>query len=128
MPKILIVDDDPDFVEVIRTILEAKDYHVNSASDSKEAVKVIHQQKPDLVLLDIMMASVLDGLSVTYEMHDDPELHRIPIIVVSSIAQSDYAGQFPTDEYIHIDDWLSKPIQPDALLDKVKMYLLRSKR
>lgn len=128
MPNILIVDDDPDFVEITRTILESKGHKVSSASDGEEAMESIRKQKPDLVLLDIMMANILDGLRVTWEMHDDPELYKIPIIVVSSIGQSPYAGHFPTDEYLHVDDWLSKPIQPEVLLGKVQLYLQRSKR
>jgi len=128
MPNILVVDDDPDFVEITRTLLETQNYHVDSASDGEEAIKAIRENKPDLVILDIMMAGILDGLKVTSKMHDDPELYKIPIIIVSSIGNSSYAGNFPTDEYLHADYWLSKPIQPDELLDKVKMYLLRSKR
>jgi len=80
MPNILVVDDDPDFVEITRTVLESRNYHVDSASDSEEAIKTIRENKPDLVLLDIMIASILDGLKVTWEMHDDPDLHRIQLL------------------------------------------------
>lgn len=128
MPKILIVDDDPDYVEITRELLESKGYRVNSASNSEDALAFMGKEKPDLILLDIMMSDVLDGLKVAGKMHDDPNLYRVPIIVVSSIAESPYAENFPTDEYLHIDDWISKPVQPDVLFEKVKLYLQRTKR
>ncbi len=128
MSKILIVDDDPDFVEITRLILESNNYEVVSASDSSEALEKMHQEKPDLVLLDIMMTQVLDGLNVPREMLIDPDLERVPIIVVSCITSSPHIGEFPTDEYLAVDDWISKPVQPEVLLDKVKRYLKRYKR
>lgn len=128
MAKILVVDDDPDFVEVTRLILEANNYEVVGAHDSADALQKLHQEKPDLVLLDIMMTQVLDGLVVPREILTDPDLERIPIIVVSSITSSPHIGKFPTDEYLAIDDWISKPVQPKVLLEKVKLYLDRYHR
>ena len=127
MPNILVVDDDPDYIEVTSALLENQGYRVKSANNSDEAIIALREEKPDLVLLDIMMKDILDGLKVTYEMHDNNELYRIPIIVISSIASTTYAEYFPTDEYLHIDDWVSKPINPDVLLEKVIFYLQRAK-
>jgi CheY-like chemotaxis protein len=120
MAKILVVDDDPDFVEVTRIILEENGHEVWSAADGQEAINAMKKDSPDLVLLDIMMSTILDGLGVSEAMHDDPELNNIPIIVVSSITESSYSGQFPTDEYLHVQDWIAKPVQPDVLLKKVR--------
>jgi len=127
MAKILVVDDDPDFVEITRMVLEAHNYEVISAADGKEGIARMRRDKPDLVLLDIMMTHPLDGVEVSKEMLDDAELKKIPIIVVSAIADSPHAGEFPMNEYLHIDDWISKPIQPDVLLNKVRLYLNRSR-
>ncbi len=127
MPNILVIDDDPDYVEVTSALLENHGYRVKSANNSDEAITALREEKPDLVILDIMMKDILDGLKVTYEMHDNAELYKIPIIVVSSIANTTYAEHFPTDEYLHIDDWVSKPINPDVLLEKVIFYLQRTK-
>jgi CheY-like chemotaxis protein len=77
------------------------------------------------VLLDVMMSSVLDGVSLSHTMNADPALKRVPIIMISSIASSPAAGMFPTDEYLPIDAWLSKPVQPQELLSKVAQYLNR---
>ena len=123
MAKILVVDDDPDFVEITRIILEAHDYQVISAPNGEQALAKMRQDKPDLVLLDVMMSHVLDGLEVSKEMQADVELRKIPIIVVSSITDSPHAGMFPTDEYLPIDVWISKPVQPDDLLKKVEQCL-----
>lgn len=128
MAKILVVDDDPDFVEITRLILESNNYEVISAHDSADALAKMHQEKPDLVLLDIMMTQILDGLVVPREMLSDPDLERVPIIVVSSITSSPHIGEFPTDEYLAVDDWISKPVQPEILLEKVKRYLKRYRR
>jgi len=122
MARILVVDDDPDFVEITRTILEANDYVVSTAANGDQALKAMREDLPDLVLLDVMMSSILDGLNLSHVISEDPELRRVPIIMISSIADSPSAGMFPTDEYIPIDTWISKPVQPDDLLNKVAQF------
>lgn len=123
MARILVVDDDPDFVEIIRTILESNGYEVASAANGNQALKAMRQNLPDLVLLDVMMSTVLDGLNLSHVISEDPELRKVPIVMISSIADSPSAGMFPTDEYIPIDAWISKPVQPDDLLSKVAQYV-----
>jgi CheY-like chemotaxis protein len=123
MARILVVDDDPDFVEITRTILESKGYEVASAANGAQALKSMRQDLPDLVLLDVMMSTVLDGLNLSHVMSEDPELCSVPVVMVSSITDSPSAWMFPTDEYIPIDAWISKPVQPDDLLSKVAQYI-----
>ena len=123
MARILVVDDDPDFVEITRTILESNGYVVASAANGAQALKAMRQNLPDLVLLDVMMSTVLDGLNLSHVMSEDPELRKVPVVMVSSITDSPSAGMFPTDEYIPIDAWISKPVQPDDLLSKVAQYV-----
>jgi len=127
MAKILIVDDDPDFVEITRIVLESNDYDVISASDGEEAIEKMKSDTPDLVLLDIMMSQPLDGVEVSRKMLEDDTLKRVPIIVVSSIMDSEHLAEFPSNEYLPIDDWISKPAQPKDLLAKVKKHLKRFK-
>lgn len=123
MARILVVDDDPDFVEITRTILLANGYRVSTAASGEEALKSMRSEPPALVLLDVMMSSVLDGVNVSHAMSEDPRLKGIPIVMLSSIASSPAAGMFPTDEYLPIDAWLSKPVQPNELLAKVSRYV-----
>jgi len=122
MSRILVVDDDPEFVEITRMILESEGYEIISASDGKQAMETMREDKPDLVLLDVMMSSVLDGLNVCHEMHDDPDLRDVPIIMVSCIITSPHAGLFPTDEYLPINAWISKPMDPELLIEKVHQF------
>jgi len=123
--KILVVDDDPDFVEAMRLTLEPNGYTVVSAASGDEGLAKVKTESPNLVILDVIMSSVLDGLQMSRRMQESPQHKRIPILMVTSIANTDYAALFPTDEYISIDGFLSKPVSPNVLLERVAA-LLRS--
>lgn len=123
MAKILIVDDDPDFVRATRLILEKNNHQVITASSGDAGFQRAKTDNPDLLVIDVMMDTVLDGLSLSQRMHDDTEMRKIPIIMVTSIANTDYAELFPTDEYIHINAFLSKPFSSDELIRQVNKYL-----
>ena len=121
--KILVADDDPDFVEIMRTILEANDYQVITAANGEQALAEVKTQRPDLLLLDIMMSTVLEGLNVSEQLAQDPAAKFMPVIMVSSIAETPYAHVFPMEEQPHMDAWLSKPVEPKVLLAKVAQLL-----
>jgi len=123
--KILVVDDDPDFVEAVRLTLEPNGYTVVSAANGDEGLAKVKAESPDLVILDVIMSSVLDGLQMSRRMQENPQHKRIPILMVTSIANTDYAALFPTDEYISIDGFLSKPVAPKVLLERVAALLHR---
>lgn len=123
MAKILIVDDDPDFQFTTRVVLERAGHRVIAAASGDEGFARAKAERPDLMILDVIMDTVLDGLSTSDRMHDDPLLSNIPIIMVTSIANTDYAALFPTDDAIHIDAFLSKPIAPDELIRQVNRLL-----
>jgi CheY-like chemotaxis protein len=123
MAKILVVDDDPDFVNLTRKILRAKGYEVITAASGQQALQVMRKEKPDLVLLDIMMSYILDGLDVSREMAQDPELRDVPVIMVTSLTGARAQAALPSDEYIPVDEWIHKPIDPDALLARIEGML-----
>ncbi len=123
MAKILIVDDDPDFVRLTRTILQSQNYTVVTAANGEKALAAMRKEKPDLVLLDIMMAYILDGLDVSREMAEDPALKDIPVIMVTSLTGAREQIDLPSDEYIPVEDWIHKPIDPDQLIARVKQAL-----
>ena len=123
--RILVVDDDPDFVEFARMVLESEGYEITSAGSGSEALTAMQKELPALVVLDVMMAGILDGLDASKKMRLDTALKRIPILMVSSITSSEYAGMFPTDEYIAVDNFLSKPVAPKKLQSEVKRLLRR---
>jgi len=86
---------------------------------------MLAREKPNLVILDVIMASVLDGLNMGRSMREDPQFKDIPIIMVTSIANTDYSTLFPTDENIDIDAFLTKPIKPADLTGKIEELLAR---
>lgn len=125
--KVLVVDDDPDFVEYTRIVLESQGYEVQTAATAEQALKVMRQDKPDVALLDVMMSYVLDGLNLTRQMRDDPELRDIPVIMISAIVSREEAGVFPTDEYLAVDTFMTKPVDPADLLRQVAALIQRRK-
>jgi CheY-like chemotaxis protein len=125
MAKILVVDDDPDFVEFTRIVLEREGHTLVSAAGGGEALDKIAEDTPDLIVLDVIMDTVLDGLSVSQELGEHEDYKQVPIIMITSIANTDYAELFPTDEYVHLDTFLTKPVAPERLVKEVNRLLQR---
>jgi formate transporter FocA len=121
--QILVVDDDPDFVEISRSILGKAGYKVASAADGQGALEAMKRQKPDLVMLDVMMETPLSGVKVAQKMAADAALSKIPIIMISSIDSSQYAGQLPDDVKIPIDAWISKPVNAEHLVKTIQRFI-----
>lgn len=123
MPKILVVDDDKDFIKITKMILQANNYTVVTAANGEEGLKVMRAEKPDLVILDVMMSYILDGLDVRRTMAEDKDLQNIPVIMVTSLTAARAQGTLPSDEYVPSAEWVHKPIDPDTLLERVKKVL-----
>jgi two-component system alkaline phosphatase synthesis response regulator PhoP len=121
--KILIVDDDADLVLATRLVLESAGYDVVEAPNGETGIEKMRAEKPDLVLMDVMMANPLDGYNTTQQIADDPEISEIPVVMVSAITTSEYASQFPTNQLLSIREFISKPIEPEALLRKIKRHV-----
>jgi CheY-like chemotaxis protein len=119
MAKVLVVDDDPDFVKVTSKVLQTAGHEVVTAANGAKALQTMRQENPDAVLLDIMMSYILDGLDVSRTMAEDPDLKEIPVIMVTSLTGVRGSGMFPTDEYVPVDEWLTKPVEPEVLLERV---------
>jgi CheY-like chemotaxis protein len=121
--KILIVDDDTDFVLVTKIVLEQNGYEVISAGTGNQGMTMLARENPQLVILDVIMSSVLDGFTMSRRMAEDPAFKDIPVIMVTSIANTDYSTLFPADESVNINAFLTKPIKPADLIGKVKEIL-----
>lgn len=121
--KILVVDDDPDFVEIARTVLLKHGYQVLTAPSGAQALDLMRQDKPDVVILDVMMRGATEGYQVGQMMHDDAQLHDVPVLIVSSIMNSQFADQFPTDEYFSASDFIQKPVDPKKLIQCIDSLL-----
>jgi Lrp/AsnC family transcriptional regulator, regulator for asnA, asnC and gidA len=123
--RILIVDDDPDFVEVTRMVLEKEGYHVRSAANGEEALRAMTSAPPSLVIMDVMMNGILDGWDATWRIRSNPLLRDTPVLMISSITASEYLSMFPTDEDNLIDNFLSKPVAPAQLVSEIQRLLSR---
>lgn len=121
--KILIVDDDQDLVLATRLVLESAGYTVEAASTGMAGLEQMRAGAPDLVLMDVMMSSPLDGYHTTQQIADDPVLSKVPLVMISSITASQYAETFPTNQHLAIRDFVSKPVDPEKLLAKIKRYV-----
>ena len=123
MSHVLVVDDDADFVKVVAKVLQKAGHEVTSARNGEQALKTMHKKVPDLVLLDMMMSYILDGVDVRRAMMEDPLLKAVPVIMMTSatVARGDDAAAAGEDA--PITAWLSKPLTPDGLLNSVNQAL-----
>ncbi len=116
-PKILLIEDDPDFVEVITRVLKTRPYQIAVAYNGDEGLQKIREEKPDLILLDIMMPKK-DGFIVADEISKDASLIDVPILALTSFSES--LGQpfsFKVSEY------LQKSIKPEELIGMIEKHL-----
>lgn len=127
--KILIVDDDPDFLKLTTMMLEAAPYDVVTANDPKEGKEKLLSEKPDLLLLDIMMDSMFDGYSLCNDIKTAKEYEEFkdtPIIFVSAVKKisgSRFAIDLNEQGLRGPDDYLDKPVQADELIARIKKLL-----
>lgn len=126
--KILVVDDDPDIVDVLTVLLEEEGYEVVSASNGKDGLALMKEENPDLVILDLLMP-ILDGYGVCKTLQD-PRWSKwadIPIIVLTSVREdvSNRRYELETGVRMDVDDYIEKPIDPDVVLERVRKILAR---
>ena len=121
--KILVVDDDPDFCEITRMVLEPAGYEVVTASTMVEAMKQIETAWPDLVLLDVIMSGATEGIDFARKLHQDLILRHLPVIMITSIADSRYSGLASPEDIPFVAGWLAKPVSPRQLIATVRQVL-----
>lgn len=121
MPKILIVDDDPDIVDSVGLVLRANGYETAAATNREEAMRAVKSEKPDLIILDVMMEQPDDGFVVAQDLRHQGV--KTPILVLSSIGHVTGYKYGRDSEMAPVDDFVSKPIAPEALLERVKALL-----
>ena len=125
MYKILLIDDDPDFVTATRTVLESRpDYRVLTASDGVFGLSTAKAEKPDLIILDVIMPFE-DGFTTARELKDDPELSEIPIIILTSFSRriGDTDISVAQGMELEAEDYVEKPVTPQELLQRVDKLL-----
>ncbi|MBP1737902.1 MAG: two-component hybrid sensor and regulator [Deltaproteobacteria bacterium] len=125
---ILIIDDDRDLVESIRIVLESRKYGVRTAYNGKDGYQKIQEKAPDLILLDVMMATDTEGFSLAYKLRNNPAYKEIPIIMVTGFSKK--MAEAGPEKFQHImgENWpvtqlLEKPIDPEELLSVIEGVL-----
>ncbi len=126
MAKILVVDDDPDIRMAIGSVLRSRSYQVVEARDGEEALSKLKEEKPDLMLLDLLMPK-MDGFAVIKELQKKEQKNypNIPILIISSVREE--AGhrryELEVGRKLDVDDYIEKPIEPFVLLQHVERLL-----
>jgi DNA-binding response OmpR family regulator len=129
-PKILLIEDDIDLVESIKKLLETKGYDARIAYDPEEGTLKLNQDKPDLIILDVMFGSKgkTKGFDFARKIKNDRLFADIPIVMMSAINTKESFFNFSPEidgEYLPVDCFLDKPVQPDELFLKVENLLKR---
>ena len=127
--KILLVDDDQDFLEMHKAVLKNNGYDVLTASSGNEGLEKVRAEMPDVIILDLMMEKYDTGFSFSKEIKNDPLFKKIPILMVTAVAEATgYRFSLKEDGYwMKTDDFLDKPIMPDVLIGKVEKLLAKRK-
>jgi DNA-binding response OmpR family regulator len=127
--KILIIDDDDDLVHALRLPLEAAGYRVSRAASGNEGLQKIKEVNPDLIILDVMMDTTTEGFHISLALRSpDPQSEykdysRIPILMLTSIHATTTLRFGPDKDYLPVDAFIEKPIEPAELLKKVREHL-----
>ena len=124
--KLLIIDDDPDFVEGIKSILDAANYSVDVAYNPKTGLQALQSKTYDLLLLDIMMGRGAEGIMIARKLRKDPILRDMPVLIITGIREQ-MAFLFPGEpvhpRFVAVDELVEKPVEPTMLLEKVSTLI-----
>jgi two-component system alkaline phosphatase synthesis response regulator PhoP len=123
--KVLMIDDDPEFVEAITNVLDAKGYDVVSANDGKAGVAMAKKERPDIILLDVMMTTKSEGFDVAREMSKDANLKGTPVVMLTGIRREMNLpfGFEPDEDWLPVKAVLEKPVKPEVLLKTVEAHI-----
>ncbi len=124
--KLLMIDDDPDFVEGIVSILETAGYEVDTTYNPKDGFKALKSKQYDLLLLDIMMGRGAEGVMIARKMRKDPKLRELPVLIITGIREQIaylFPGQPVHPHFVEVDELVEKPVEPAFLLERVSALI-----
>lgn len=123
--KIMIIDDDIDLVEAMRITLESDGYQVIDAQEGQKGLEILKKEKPDLLILDVMMGTLDEGFHLAYQIRNDKAIKDIPILMITAVgAQTGFEFDMQRDEdFLPVNEFIEKPVNPQVLLDSVKRNL-----
>ncbi|MCG2721623.1 MAG: response regulator [Thermodesulfovibrionales bacterium] len=124
--KIIIIDDNTDYLFTMETFLKRNGFETLTAEDGKKAMELIQKERPDLILMDIMMEGLFSGFQLSKKLQSDPDLKNIPVIGISGIGpelgiQKD--KHLLLRKYFDSDNFFEKPVDKNKLLAKMKEIL-----
>lgn len=124
--QVLIIDDDPDYSEAIRAVLESKGYKADTAPNSESGLKKIKEKKPDLIVLDVMMETKDEGFNFARMLKRNEEYKTIPILMLTAIKEAtgfDFKSEVGDDKWLPVDDYCDKLIKMEDLVAKIEKML-----
>ena len=124
-PKILVVDDDPDIIEAITSVLEGiEEYDVRTARDGLECMQKIKEEIPDIVILDLLMPR-MDGFAVVRDLRESPRYRDLPIMILTSVREDASYRRYELETGLMLDvqDYIEKPVPPTELLRRIANLL-----
>ena len=124
--KILIIDDDVDFVQTLKVLLNEAQYTVATASNKTEGMEKIAAEKPALIILDVMMSTWQEGFEMSRELKNHPEFKHIPILMLTSIAETtgvEFKSSAGNPTWLPVDGFLEKPVDSKVLLPEIEKLL-----
>ncbi len=124
--RLLIIDDDPDYVDGIKSILEKADYEVDAEYNPKDGFETLSSGNYDLLLLDIMMGRGAEGVMLARKISKDPKLRETPTLIITGIREQIaylFPGQPVHPQFLPVDELIEKPVEPGLLLEKVETLL-----
>lgn len=124
--KVLIIDDDPDFVEGIKSILDGADYQTEVAYNPKDGWAALKSGKYDLLCLDIMMGRGAEGVMLARKIRKDAVLREMPVLIITSIREQIaflFPGQAVHPGFVPVDELVEKPVEPEMLLQKAEALI-----
>ena len=125
MAKILVVDDDPDFRDICRICLEKEGFEISEAANADEGFDKVQSEKPDLLILDVLMPSDYEGFDLARKIREGLGMHKLPILMLTAVHDvKKVPYRFaPDDTWLPVDVFLDKPVSPSTLAQKVKEAL-----
>ena len=123
---ILVIDDDEDIRLAVQTLLESRNYTVETAGTKEEGLEKFTSMKPDLAILDVMMVSWQDGFELARELKKDPDLKNVPILMLTGVENKtgfEFKSSAGDEEWLPVEGFLDKPVEPDVLLAEVEKLL-----
>ena len=124
--RLLIIDDDPDFVEGIKSILVGAEYEVDIAYNPKDGFEALQSNPPDLLLLDIMMGRGAEGVMLARKIRKDTDLREVPVLIITGMREQ-IAFLFPGEpvhpRFVPVDELVEKPVEPEFLLERVSALI-----